>query len=123
MGAECPAGARSRAHACQPTSRPGGNRTPNRRFWRPVLYQLSYGPIHGQGQSRTADTTIFSRVLYQLSYLASSADTARRAALFRPSLTRILRTVRLVFSTKSPPQRVGLGRAGLPAFTNSGGGI
>ena len=24
--------------------RPGGNRTPNRRFWRPVLYQLSYGP-------------------------------------------------------------------------------
>src|SRR3954464_8050493 len=25
--------------------RPGGNRTPNRRFWRPVLYQLSYGPI------------------------------------------------------------------------------
>src|SRR5687768_9747957 len=25
-------------------NRPGGNRTPNRRFWRPVLYQLSYGP-------------------------------------------------------------------------------
>ena len=25
-------------------SRPGGNRTPNPRFWRPVLYQLSYGP-------------------------------------------------------------------------------
>jgi hypothetical protein len=24
--------------------RPGGTRTPNRRFWRPVLYQLSYGP-------------------------------------------------------------------------------
>src|SRR5205085_8041513 len=27
--------------------RPGGNRTPNRRFWRPVLYQLSYGPSPG----------------------------------------------------------------------------
>jgi hypothetical protein len=27
--------------------RPGGNRTPNRRFWRPVLYQLSYGPRAG----------------------------------------------------------------------------
>jgi hypothetical protein len=27
--------------------RPGGNRTPNRRFWRPVLYQLSYGPTMG----------------------------------------------------------------------------
>ncbi len=26
------------------SNRPGGNRTPNRRFWRPVLYQLSYGP-------------------------------------------------------------------------------
>ena len=25
--------------------RPGGTRTPNRRFWRPVLYQLSYGPL------------------------------------------------------------------------------
>jgi hypothetical protein len=25
-------------------SRPGGTRTPNRRFWRPVLYHLSYGP-------------------------------------------------------------------------------
>jgi hypothetical protein len=61
--------------------RPGGTRTPNRRFWRPVLYQLSYGPLtniplwllpfaNGQGQSRTADTAVFSRVLYHLSYLA-----------------------------------------------------
>src|SRR5689334_4165625 len=33
--------------------RPGGNRTPNRRFWRPVLYQLSYGPT--PGRLRTAD--------------------------------------------------------------------
>ena len=64
--------------------RPGGTRTPNRRFWRPVLYHLSYGPIrvfrrgnhgpHGQGRNRTADTTIFSRVLYQLSYLAPIHD-------------------------------------------------
>src|SRR5437899_3276776 len=29
--------------AC-PTNRPGRNRTCNPRFWRPVLYQLSYGP-------------------------------------------------------------------------------
>jgi hypothetical protein len=70
----------------------GRTRTSNRRFWRPVLYQLSYGrpsresgPVtalpagpgrpsfrthSGQGQSRTADTMIFSHVLYQLSYLA-----------------------------------------------------
>ncbi len=51
-----------------------------------MLYQLSYGPLigngchqyrstprqssSGQGRNRTTDTTIFSRVLYQLSYLA-----------------------------------------------------
>ncbi len=67
------------------SNRPGGTRTPNPRFWRPVLYQLSYGPLtssglfypsllcspfSGQGRNRTTDTTIFSRVLYQLSYLA-----------------------------------------------------
>ena len=51
--------------------------------WRPVLYQLSYGPSsaprnpridcsHGQGRNRTADTAVFSRVLYRLSYLAQT---------------------------------------------------
>ena len=57
-----------------PSNRPGGTRTPNPRFWRPVLYQLSYGPLfsNGQGRNRTTDTAIFSRVLYQLSYLADT---------------------------------------------------
>jgi hypothetical protein len=61
----------------------GGNRTPNRRFWRPVLYQLSYcrTRLHGQGGNRTPDTTIFSRVLYQLSYLAASPCDARCRAV------------------------------------------
>src|SRR4029453_1207816 len=27
---------------CKSSSTPGGTRTPNRRFWRPLLYQLSY---------------------------------------------------------------------------------
>src|SRR5215213_7309608 len=27
--------------------RRGGNRTPNQRFWRPLLYQLSYAPVCG----------------------------------------------------------------------------
>src|SRR5450432_1111739 len=27
------------------SGRGGGNRTPNQRFWRPLLYQLSYTPI------------------------------------------------------------------------------
>src|SRR4029453_10892424 len=33
-------------------TRPGGNRTPNRRFWRPVLYQLSYGPSTDRAATR-----------------------------------------------------------------------
>src|SRR6056297_4090065 len=28
-----------------PNGRPGGTRTPNLRFWRPLLYQLSYWPV------------------------------------------------------------------------------
>src|SRR5450432_4855538 len=27
------------------SGRGGGNRTPNQRFWRPLLYQLSYTPV------------------------------------------------------------------------------
>ncbi len=34
-----------------PSNRPGGTRTPNPRFWRPVLYQLSYGPLTSIGLS------------------------------------------------------------------------
>jgi hypothetical protein len=93
---------------CQSTSRPGGTRTPNRRFWRPVLYQLSYGPIHGQGRSRTADTTIFSRVLYQLSYLAS-----------RPTASR--RTCRIRLPTPWPPPDSSFRRKARPSFLDSGG--
>ncbi len=37
-------------------SRAGGTRTPNRRFWRPVLYQLSYCPT-GRGSPGGEDST------------------------------------------------------------------
>src|SRR6185436_11325061 len=33
------------------SSRPGRNRTCNPRFWRPVLYQLSYGPKRSGGMA------------------------------------------------------------------------
>ena len=33
--------------------RAGGTRTPNRRFWRPLLYQLSYRPMPSSGPSST----------------------------------------------------------------------
>ena len=45
-------------HLCQPMAmcnynlgRPGGNRTPNLRFWRPPLCQLSYWPSSSMCQS------------------------------------------------------------------------
>src|SRR5438552_12552255 len=31
------------------SGRAGGTRTPNRRFWRPLLYQLSYRPVTSSG--------------------------------------------------------------------------
>ena len=34
-------------HRCSNSGRPGGNRTPNLRFWRPPLCQLSYWPVFG----------------------------------------------------------------------------
>ncbi len=43
-------------------NRPGGNRTPNRRFWRPVLYQLSYGPTPVAGDRIELSTPRFSVV-------------------------------------------------------------
>src|SRR5580704_11253468 len=36
----------------RPDGRAGGTRTPNRRFWRPVLYQLSYCPWHDEHPPR-----------------------------------------------------------------------
>jgi hypothetical protein len=35
-----------RGSAKRNANRPGRNRTCNPRFWRPVLYQLSYGPLN-----------------------------------------------------------------------------
>ena len=50
-------------------SRSGGNRTPNRRFWKPVLYQLSYAPMarsrapQPAGVSRQTETDAEERCL------------------------------------------------------------
>ncbi len=35
-----------------PEGRGGGSRTPNRRFWKPVLFQLSYAPAQASDDSR-----------------------------------------------------------------------
>src|SRR5262245_56610304 len=39
-------GHRPRTPASHVIGRPGGTRTPNSRFWRPVLYQLNYWPTN-----------------------------------------------------------------------------
>ena len=37
----------TKADNCSPkVGRPGGTRTPNARFWRPVLYHLNYWPVY-----------------------------------------------------------------------------
>src|SRR6266496_1027805 len=41
-----------------PVGRPGGTRTPNPRFWRPVLHQLSYWPVLHRAGGRCRATTI-----------------------------------------------------------------
>src|SRR5947208_5141951 len=64
------------------TGRTGGNRTPNPRFWRPVLCQLSYCPLNSEGL-RPSDS------LHRRSRAASparSAPVARVAALARAQL-------------------------------------
>ena len=51
------------------SSTDGGNRTPNQRFWRPPLYQLSYVRKYGKGGgSRTPNRLFWRQLLYQLSY-------------------------------------------------------
>src|SRR6266478_4446486 len=45
------------SHASTWRNRPGRNRTCNPRFWRPVLYQLSYGPLF----TRRTDTQTHRR--------------------------------------------------------------
>ena len=74
--------------------RPGGNRTPNRRFWRPVLYQLSYGPTPGPtptdcGQlgSRTADN--WAHELRTISNCGQPAFSFRSALILEGWLTGI----------------------------------
>ena len=39
------ASAAERVFHSESAGRRGGNRTPNQRFWRPLLYQLSYTPV------------------------------------------------------------------------------
>ena len=69
--------------------RGGGTRTPNRRFWRPVLYQLSYAPTtwlgtdsnrrHPRFQRGALPTELPSRAGHASPAVASRADRPARA--------------------------------------------
>ena len=43
--------------------RPGGTRTPNGRFWRPVLYQLNYWPVRYGIYNLRINTVFHSYIL------------------------------------------------------------
>src|SRR6266704_4617110 len=53
-------------------NRPGRNRTCNPRFWRPVLYQLSYGPKNWTGRRRDGQTGRCAEPWFPSPYSASS---------------------------------------------------
>src|SRR6266540_4087685 len=67
-------------HREPPVGRPGGTRTPNPRFWRPVLHQLSYWPSSFRGKRCAAfpPRTPFARFAGM-----NPAPLAARRPLFR----------------------------------------
>jgi hypothetical protein len=64
----------------------GGNRTPNRRFWRPVLYQLSYARISGSTipsvQLLLLSRLFMRRVLALASTILLELEAVRSPGLF-----------------------------------------
>src|SRR5688500_13749758 len=67
-------------------SRAGGTRTPNRRFWRPVLYQLSYCPPVAVGPRPIHDTRDAVLVPRRHALRASAGGSCRREDSPLPSL-------------------------------------
>ena len=66
--------------------RTGGTRTPNRRFWRPLLYQLSYCPSCGLSKHsrRGPDSTEPRRQLRMGKICYSMISVTRPAPMVRP---------------------------------------
>ena len=76
-------------------NRPGGNRTPNLRFWRPTLCQielLAYSTVYLSDYSRSSGTPIFalSHNLLLASYLVSSMFAVILAELLEFQFRRTL---------------------------------
>ena len=63
--------------------RPGGSRTPSPRFWRPVLYQLSYWPMNNDRDSRRSPRSRSLRFLVPHVLAAVAAELAELEALGR----------------------------------------
>src|SRR4030066_861289 len=62
---------RSAVNTCNPSGRmnsgrPGGTRTPNLRFWRPLLCQLSYWPINSVTREKYSNTFSSTPFLFPL---------------------------------------------------------
>src|SRR5690554_6605841 len=70
------------AHVC--VGRPGGNRTPNLRFWRPPLCQLSYWPndwLRESCEPSMSKFTLNDSRFTSFNYLADHTGTDRPATL------------------------------------------
>ena len=66
-----------------PRGRAGGTRTPNRRFWRPLLYQLSYRPLPSSGPDRSRAGAVIRPCAFLRRYYVTMSDT-RPAPIVRP---------------------------------------
>ena len=75
--------ARAIGRSAGDAGRRGGTRTPNPRFWRPVLYQLSYTPTAAPFAASVAAMQAFRRQRRRLSRHASGAGAAKLGAARR----------------------------------------
>src|SRR6202022_3528521 len=108
------------------SGRPGGSRTPSPRFWRPVLYQLSYWPIPRRGAHSPLQFLLgllvpgvlpaVPAVLAHLEAVGRLLPVLRRAVV--PPLTFVARQTNDVAHVLLNNLRDGTGADGSAAFAN-----
>jgi hypothetical protein len=88
---------------CDLFGRPGGPRTPNLRFWRPLLCQLSYWPIQIRDQS-TARVDLSFAMLAVHGYVCASQCQLSPLAMIAPAFfTSLQKNYLTIFDTTPAP--------------------
>src|SRR5690349_4576510 len=89
------------------TGRTGGNRTPNPRFWRPVLCQLSYCP----NQQSTIQSPIGNpRSNRQSAIHGQIANRTIQSSIARPQSPNSIGSLQSAVCNRSPSLRLAMGR-------------